>query len=666
MRLLNDEDLTSGIEHNIWRAIVSSIDNNSEETFLTLNHFVRNILQLSIREKSLTHFQRYIFFPANYYNTAFNKKINDSSLENIYKLCASHAALHLKEIIWSDIGVNARKAGDAESKRLINHFYKWAFNGFSRLYYLTIKNNDIKQFSNEIDEFDQISNIGYGNSYDLKYKIKNFERENIDGKNNEEIKHLKEEYNVLRQFETLSRHTLLGIKYWIIFLFRVGKLNEDTTVDLINLIRVDYSDAEDALNDILFFRGNELIHYMGWDDWDYLDRKPMKVYSPPNTYEWLTFGFLVDQIRDNRLLINVDELGSEELDNVKFLFNALKENINILESDFPKWAKILQVNDISTFQEKTKNILNLFAALKRKSLGRREKEIASTPLSSVAIEGFRQIVGQAWKSQARISRLFKEKGIREQITDDNIKLKHIGQRTFFEKAKMMFIEGENHQDIYGIERMGGQIGRWEDTEFFTSILKSNPIKLTSTSITQLLNKSIAELKSKDIVPDLILIAPEYSYKDKELLNSKLFKPNTNNVSDENALSFFEIGTFDGVPIFSSFSEVLRNRALVCNFKNAFKMRYKTNPDWYENELTIDVNEVSIEEAQRRLMEQPEKWKKTEEGAELRETDALTLIKTSVNIDIWTTIDFLIQDKDSFIFGNIKTEITSEERTNKII
>jgi hypothetical protein len=659
MRLLNDEDLTSGIEHNIWRAIVTSIANNSEETFLALNHFVRKTLQLSIREKSLTHFQKYIFFPANYYNTAFNKKINDSSLENIYKLCASHAAIHLKEIIWFDIGVNARKSEDLDSKKLINQFYYWAFHGYSFLLYLTIKNNDIKQFNNVLDEFEQISNNSYGSSYDLKYKIRNLGRENIDGKNNNEIKRLKEEYNVLRQFEILQRHTLVGIKFWIIFLYRVGSLNEDTTVDLINKIRIDYSDSEDVLNDILFFRRNDILHYMGWDDWDYLERKPMKVYSPPNPYDWLTFSFLVDQIRESRLLINVDDLDSEELDNVKFLFAALKENINIIESNFPKWLKILLIEDISTFQEKTKDILDLFAVLKRKRLGKEEKEIASAPLSDAAIEGFKEVVGKAWKSQARISRLFKEKGNKEQIVDDNIKLKHIGQRTFFEKAKMMFIEGEHHQDIYGIDRIGGQIGRWEDTEFFTSILKSNPNTISSSSITQLLNKSIAELKSKEIVPDLILLAPEYSYKDKELLKNKLFMFKTNYASDENELSFFEIGTYDGITIYSSFSEVFKNRVLVCNFKNAFKMRFKTNPEWYENELTINVHEVSNEEAQRRLIDQPEKWKKTEDGVDLSDSDALTLIKTSIFIDIWTTVDFLVQDKDSLIFGNIKTEITTE-------
>jgi len=39
------------------------------------------------------------------------------------------------------------------------------------------------------------------------------------------------------------------------------------------------------------------------------------------------------------------------------------------------------------------------------------------------------------------------------------------------------------------------------------------------------------------------------------------------------------------------------------------MRYKTNPNWYENELIVDVKEVTEEEAKRRLEEHPDKWKK---------------------------------------------------------
>ena len=89
------------------------------------------------------------------------------------------------------------------------------------------------------------------------------------------------------------------------------------------------------------------------------------------------------------------------------------------------------------------------------------------------------------------------------------------------------------------------------------------------------------------------------------------------------------------------------------------MRYKTNPNWYENELIVDVKEVTEEEAKRRLEEHPDKWKKTEDGIELSDEDALTLIKTSVIIDHWSTLDFQIEDKELFVVGYIKTKSRTE-------
>ena len=50
---------------------------------------------------------------------------------------------------------------------------------------------------------------------------------------------------------------------------------------------------------------------------------------------------------------------------------------------------------------------------------------------------------------------------------------------------------------------------------------------------------------------------------------------------------------------------------------------------------------------------------TEDGIELSDEDALTLIKTSVIIDHWSTLDFQIEDKESFVVGYIKTESRTE-------
>lgn len=660
MRLFVDEsDITSGVESNIWRAIDKSIENNSKETFHVLKSFVRRVLQLSIKERSLKHFQQYIFFPASFYSLSYEKKLHDPSLEQLHKICSEHAALHLKEIIWFDIGFRAKRVSEISERKVINHFYYWAFNGFSRLLYYMVKNGDQKQFKNALEEYEQISDTISGQNYDLKFKLKELQRDNADGKRNDEIKALKEELTVSSQFETYRRHVLLGIKYWIIFLYRINRLSEETTLAFVDLIKVPYFDSDEVLDDILFFRDRGSNRYLGWSEWDYTERRSGKVYSPPNPYDWLTVGFMADQLRENRLRVNLEERTSEELTHVRFLYDSLKEYAVYFQENFDKWKGILGVQSIEHLKEKSGQILSLFAALKRKSIGDAEKTIAAAPLSQSKIDNYRDAIGKAWKSQARVNKLFKQIGSAELINDDEIKLKHIGQRTFFEKAKMMFIEGEHYQMIYGVDRMGGEIGRWEDTEFFSTILRSDHNKVTGKSVLEVLNKAIAQLKSKEILPDLILLSPEYSYKDKTLLESKLFISKIHEPIEENGISFFHLGTFDGVPIYTSFSEFLKNRVLVCEFKKAFKMRYKTNPSWYDNELTVDVKEVTEEEAKRRLREQPDKWKKTEDGIELSDEDAITLIKTSVIIDHWSTLDFQIEDKELFVIGYIKTESNIE-------
>jgi hypothetical protein len=657
MRLFVDEnDLTSGVESNMWRALDKSIENNSKETFFVLKSFIRRVLQLSIEERSLKHFQQYIFFPASFYSISFEKKLHDLSLDRLHKICSDQAAMHLKEVIWFDIGFRAKRVKSVSERKVLNQFYYWAFNGFSRLLYLTVKNGDYKQFKYALEEYEQISDTISNQNYDLKFRIRGLHRENSDGRNNEEIKSLKEELSLSSQFETYKRHVLLGIKYWILFLFQIDRISEDLTLKLLSELKIPYSDSDDVLNDILFFRDGGSHSYLEWSEWDFTERRSGKVYSPPSPHNWLTLGFMADQIRENRLHVNLEERSSEELSHVRFLHDSLKEYAEYFQKNLEKWKEVLNVETAEQLNTKSTQILSLFAALKRKSIGDTEKAIASAQLSQNKIESFRDLTGKAWYSQARINRLFKKMGAIELISNDEIKLKNIGQRTFFEKAKMMFIDGDNYQMIYGVDRMGGEIGRWEDTEFLSTIVKSDHNKETGSSVLEVLNKAIAQLKSKEVIPDLILMSPEYSYKDQELLDSKLFSSKIHDPSEENDIAFFLIGTFDSIPIYTSYSEFIKNRVLVCDFKNSFKMRYKTDPSWYANELTVDIKEITDEDAQRRLEEYPDKWKKTEDGIELNDEDALTLIKTSVIIDYWSTLDFQILDKESFVMGYIKTEI----------
>lgn len=646
-------DITDGIHSDIWRAISRAIEKNSFESFRVLKSFVRRVLQLSISNNSLKHFQKYIFFPSNFYSFSYEKTKRNPAFSELHKFCSEEAAMHLKEIIWFDIGVSKINQ-NIEEKKISNLFHYWAFQGFSRLFFYIIKNGDINQFRFAINEYEQISDSNYTQHFQLKWRIRDLERENTNGQNDITIKEAKEEIEVLKKFDDYKRHVLTGIKYWIFFLYSEDKIKEETALQFLESIKIPYTDSEDLLNDIFFFRKGKMDSYMGWSEWDFMERPSGIVYSPPMPHQWLTAGFLADQIREKKLYVNINELDSEEISQAEFLYADLKENAEYYEANFDQWKKLLAVDTLEELKEKSKDLLKDFALVKRKSITDIDKAIALAPLHPPYIAKFRESIGNAWKSQAKIHKMFRQLGNVVDVSGQDIKLKHIGQRTFFEKAKMMFIE-QNHQTIYGIDRMGGEIGRWEDNYFFSTIRQNEFNNVSGSSLLEVLNEALAELNRKDIVPNIIFLEPEYSYKDDEFLNSERFVSKINTSMPENELTQFCIGTFDGIPIYTSFSHLLKNSVLVCNFTEAFEMLYKSNNSWYDNVLTVEVFEVEDEEAQRKLSENRAKWTNIEEGETLTDEEALLLIKTSVIINIWTTIEFKVINKEAYVIGYIKSE-----------
>ncbi|HWB61946.1 MAG TPA: hypothetical protein VG603_00440 [Chitinophagales bacterium] len=430
-----------------------------------------------------------------------------------------------------------------------------------------------------------------------------------------------------------------------------GKLKLPVALRFLNRISVPYFEAGKLIKDILFLQKDGTRGYFGWDRWDYMERKSGKVYTPPDPYYWLAFGFFVDQIKDSRLFINPAELSEEELTQAKYLYDRLKDNYDYLFNNFDKWTSVLNLQTKKELNLRANNILNLFASLKQKNLLEVDSAVASAPIDEAKVRAFQEVIGKAWKSQARIHALFKQEDNAELIEDENIKLKIIGNRTFFEKAKMMFIDGQHSQTIYGMDRMGGDVGRWEDNEFFSTILKGGGEKVAGINMLEALDLALSSLRAKGENPTMILMEPEYSYKDNAFLESKRFVSKLN-VPEEN-LPFFLLGTFDEIPIYTSFSPLLKGKVVVCDFKKAFKMRYKKALNGFEDELVVNVREVTQQQAEERLNENSVKWKRTETG-ELKDEDAITVIKTSINLDIWVVADFKVVNPNSYVVGYIKS------------
>jgi hypothetical protein len=644
-------DITKGVDSTVWQAIEKSIENNSKETFHSLRTFVRRIISLSVNQRSLRHFNSYISFPSFYYSVSFQRFQENAALHRLHKICAEFSVIDLRESIWL-MGIENRQLRDLEATRVLNTFYYSAFKALSMLLYFAVSNKDLKQFEFAIGEFEDLTDGIDRNNYELDFNIRSLSRETGSTQNAEELVRLRLEKEVYNQFNTYKRHSLMGIKYWILFLNQVNVFTPELTLNFLKNIVVSQGSSDDFLSDIIFFSNQTSFEYMGWGGWDYKDRQFWKLYSPPNPPDWLMLGFMADQIRGNSLYINLDELDSDKLEKIRFLSDVLRQKAYTFESGIEKWGDVLGITSLDDLRTKSEPIIAAFEAAKKRTTDARENAIATSSLSQTRIEQFRQAVGRAWKSQARMHQLFGVIGNTLLVTDENTKLKVVGQKTFFEKAKMMFIDGDNYSPIYGVEQMGGEVGRWEDNEFFNTIMTRDCNRTSGSSILDTIEKCFSELRLKDILPTVILISPEYTYKDPKFTNDKRWVNKAEFVQGE--LPFFALGKFDGIPVYSSFSPFLTNNVVVSNFESAFRMRYKTNPDWFEQKLLVNVSEVGNSEAGRRLEKDEEKWRKGENGQITRD-DALTLIKTSVFIDIWTIIDFQIQSKDGYVIGFIKAE-----------
>lgn len=650
--------ITDGISSNVWKGIEKSIENNSKETFKVFLDFVTKVLQMSINNRSIDHFKEYILFPAYFYSSSYEKKKQNPTLSKLHEICSTSAALHLKSIIWFGIGSKVKQANSIDEKKVLNDFYYHGFNGFNRLLFLIIQNDDITQFKYAFNQFENISNISNNDTYQKQFELRRLRWDNAAGIHDEEIKNLAEETQVEEQFEKFRRHVIMGLRYWVIFLYSIKKLSKESTLFFLSKLEIPYLNSTDILKDILLIR-NEISMsrgYMEWDNWDYMEREDMVAYNPPSPSAWMTFGFMVDLIRKGDFAVNQNDLSVKEISNFQFMHEDLFKISQRLSNSLDEWQELLKVNEEAELTKRIDKILAQSKSIKRQSIGAKEQAIANAKLSPDKITNFKTLIGDTWKREARIHKLFKAYENVELIENPQTKLKIIGQRTFFERAKMMFIDGDYHSHIYGVERMGGNIGRWEDDAFFNIALSADHNKVGGSSLVEVLELALLEFEKKAIVPNLILLASEYSYQDDQFLKNEHFVPKRLDSQEHHFEDvFFHLGTYKKIPVYTSFSILIDNRVLICNFTYSFKMLYKTNPEWYDNELKVEVTEISDETAVAKLNENPDKWRFTEDEIELTGDDALILIKTSIQIDIWTTIDFQVMDRESYVVGYINAE-----------
>lgn len=643
-----NEDITYGIEITIANSVKKSFENDNIETFKVLNNFVMEVINLSITNNTFNHFNKYITFPASYYFSSYTK-----SKENIKFLKIHHYATErASEMLFSILNYALQYSDhlnpvDISKLKITNQFLYAAYNGYSRLLYQIVTNNDIQMFNKAITQFRQINRFN-DKAEELKWKIRYNKLAVEEAGSDVEL------YEEIKKGNEYKRHVLSGLNYWITFLYSIDKMDQQTAGEFLDKLQIP-ADSEEILSDIIFFRSNPKYDYMEWANWDYMERPNGIAYSPPNPNYWLTYGFLVNLIRDNRFYFSPDSLQRHQLSQSQYLHETLKEGAAYLAKNFDKWKSILKVDNIESLNEKTAQILESFKGLKQESINQRDTEIAAENLDQDKIEEFKTLVGKAWENAAFIRALFQNRNNTETVEDG---VKFIGQKTFFQQGKMMFINSEHYQTIYNISEIGGETGRWMEDTFFNSVINAQSNFVSDENIVDLIGKCVAFLAAQDVKPNVIILPSVYSYKDENFLNQKNFVRKTDIPDmEKNGIPYkYLLGRFDGIEVYTSFSDVLDNMILVADFEKAFKMKYKQDQEWFSNELKINVSEIDDQVAEQKYEADPEKWAKRDAEIGLTKEEAIVLIKNAVNMEIGSYNEFEVIDNNSFAVGRLQNSM----------
>lgn len=658
-----DNNITSDIYQVIRKGCFETVQNNDRETLSSLLTFIRQVIHLSLDKSSIIDFKEYIFLLNLIYKHASSKLLNDSISDYMTNYCATMIPMHLRECIWIDIGYKSElSSSNPEKLKEVNQFYYWAFYAFSDLLYYNLKINNINSFERAINEFTQIPTPSYKNVYDIKYQIFDLQRD--ESKDSiKKLELLEEQLSIYNAFETYRRHVLQGIKFWIFFLYDKKIIEEQELLDrLLNQQNLTRKETMLSLKDILELRKSRTTHlYFGWGQWDFIERPTGKVYSPPNPTDWLTFGFFIDAVRLKVEFTHSKIPSGFNKDDIRFLADKLEEYHNKILKEFEKWKKLLDVDSREDYQLVSGKIIAPINTLKGHAINQLDAEIADEKLSLEKIKEFKEVQLQAWKSQNRIRRIFEKHNAIKTITDEDIVLRKIGFYKFLERAKIMFIE-KHYSKIYGMEAFGSNIARQEDTEFFNTIIENTQNVKRGKTAEHLISEGIKQLKALKQNPTVIIIPPEFTYIEPELLENDNFESTPLSPNDNNPVPFL-IGKFSGIPIYTSLSNLLKGHVLVCNFAEAFSMVARKSPEWENGYLKISISEVDDGLAQRKLNENPEKWIYTEDGAEISQKEAITKVKTSVLLEEETRLAFNILNRNAIFWGRIEGRSPNTERAS---
>lgn len=629
-------------------AYEQSIINNKDDLFDLLRSFMIKLETLSLQYNRIDIYNQYVSIPIWQYRfmkeqfsdgIQLSSKIIEKSIED----ASDKYKVDIESIIYLSDG--------AELKVLesLNVFSKRAYKSFSYLLYMMIRNKDLKSFTYAIGSYNEIDYRDEYFDFDIWPELRQLEENNEGGQNYKAIKELKQKYKIRKTSYDLQLHGLLGIKSWLYFMYSQGKYTLDELNQFINVIDCNDRSITYSLDDILFLKQQSFYSYMGWEHWSVEEMRSGVTYASQSPFEWLIWGIVIDKIKNNKTFFERDKIATENLEQISSLYRNVKNVVDGIELRFDLWSMIINIENIEKYDEITSELLLNLNRYKQVEDKARIKAIADADIDKTKVTKLYNEVGKSWTSGLKIRNLFNELG-KEKIVKKKLPL--FGFFRFRDSLKQNFIVSEYYQSIGGISGIGRQLSVDENKLFYTTIKNSDYKKLTGDTVLELVDKSIEKLSERGINATMIIVSSNKMIQDKSLKESSDFKENNSRDVNQIEISRIKLGDYKSIAVIGSNDNWLQDKVIVCDFASSFVMKINTNEDWYDNRLELEIRELTDEDANRCLDENPNKWIKQAEGDDLSEEEAILLIKNSVVMKVGTRFKYEIVDIDSFIVGEV--------------
>jgi len=594
---------------NIVKAIKASIKSDAQESFNSIDGFILQSVNAFFRKRNLNEFINFLQLVEKYYIVASSENKQNETSQEILNRCSKR----LSEIMFLP-NYDFEKASD-DKKEEINAYKYQIFRSFNSIFYETVKNKDLTYFKRNIEQLDLSF---FGENPDLYPLSDNL----VDAPTVE----IGRKLLIDNKDKIFYNQILLGIRYWIYFLYENGEIKIDLMEKFLEelkkakKINTFFWEIEYLFSELNSIKGLTLFD---WNAWDYKERKEGKSHELPSVIKWIIRGYAIDSLSKHNLsVINFNsEIISDDSENRQLIISLLQQEIHKIKFN-EKWLQYLGEIDQS-------NIINQIERLQSPLLNKKASEIAQAELDQELVERFKKDALAAWKKNQNVRAIFSHFGKKKKYLGKKC-LKSHHRQIYFENGKSLFIEGEHHISIGGAEDFVRQMNIDEETDFIKLVSESK-IPVVYRSLTQGIEDSIKKIKGFEV--NAILI-------DHNLLYVNGFK----NLLKES--ESFPIYSFGNIPVFTIKNSSFSNSFIVANFQEAFIMLYQTYGKSHgEEELNVEVNEIPEEILKEKLL--------NIQNYNMTEQDKRNIVMSSVVFDFEVLADFKIKNIGAFTIGYVE-------------